>query len=83
MAYKTKSDTLQLRYNLKKIIPQRNEAIFTIRKNDDNEAIGELRLFHRKIVDQSKKMGTQGYIKNPNQGHFPERIVIKGIKSTA
>ena len=81
MAYKEKSKVLQLRYSLKRVNRQTNEAIFTLW--DDKEAIGTLRIYHRKIVDQSKRMGSLGYIRDPKQGHFPERIVIKELKTGA
>ena len=81
MPYQEKSGTLQLRYYLKKILPQTNEAVFTLRKADTGEAVGQMTLFHRKIIDQSKRQGTDGFISKPTVHHFPERIVIKSQKA--
>ena len=76
----TINETLQLRMSLERIITQRNQAVFILRKAENGEAIGKMYIYHRKIVDQTQKMGSEGSITNPRREHFPERIVIKGQK---
>jgi len=44
---------------------------------ENNEPIGTLKLYYRKIIDHSQKMGSEGEIRNPSEGHFPDRIIIK------
>ena len=65
-----------LRMRLHNVSPQANTATFTL-TNEDGEPMGKLILYYRKIIDQSKKMGSEGYIKFPKEHHFPDRFVIK------
>ena len=68
-------DTMKITYNLDKINGQTNEAIFVLRKAD-GEAVGKMILLHRKVVDQSERMGSLGYIKNPKPEQFPGKFII-------
>ena len=69
-------DSARFTMELERINRSTNEAVFILRRKEDNHAIGKMSLYHRKLIDRSRGQGKEGTITNPPPEFFPTRIVI-------